>query len=108
MRESFSTLCIVDRQTGTTVLRHYLLLADVLGKAVSPAWRVGKATMERVWQSLQKVKCTQPLTQQCFPGLHPIEEKAAVCNLFVQEYLLHIVCSEELETKWVLSTRVVG
>ena len=61
----------------------------MLGKGSVPAWQVGKATMERVWQSLLKSRMHTAFDPAMLPpGLHPIEVKAAVCNLFVQEYLL--------------------
>ena len=61
----------------------------MLGKGSVPAWLVGIATMERVWQSLLKCKMHTAFDPAMLPlGLQPIEVKAAVCNLFVQEYLL--------------------
>lgn len=76
----------------------------MLGDGSLPAWLVGRASVQRLAESIKMHIVFDPVISPL--GLYPIEVTAAVCHLFVQEYLLqHCLQWQRLGRKRVLSAR---
>lgn len=89
MRARFKALCLSDCQTGKNFRNdNTSRWQECWEKAIfqhgwweEPLWKD--------WQSLLKFKMHIAFDSATSPlGLYPIEMKAAVCNLFVQDHLL--------------------